>query len=149
MKKLLMFLAILALAGSARAGNPYTGNADAPDPAETIVFDVFDSTNGVPATGIKPAYHYVARDIAVDSWQLVADSSGSVSISIVSGEFSAFPPTTFVAGSTATLTALQSTSGTTAAWGTTTFRKGLWLAPNVISVGTLKRAHLVLIGHRL
>lgn len=153
LKKIAVPFLFLSLFGVAHADrNPYTGGYDTSDPAYNIVFDVYESSLTIPSTGEKNAFMVRAPyNMVVDSWQIVADSSGSVSVSIEKDSFANFPPSgagDIIVGSTCTLTALQSTSGTTAAWGSNVINQGDWMIPRIISIGTIKRFELMLIGRR-
>ncbi len=140
----------LSLLGLASLGHT-TNVPDMEDPTVTLCLEVFNSSDTVPATGVKKVYRKVPYNFTVRSWELTADQSGSAAVGVIMDSPANFPPTSadnIVSSSTPSATTVLYSSGTTASWGTTSIPQGYYLDLNEVSITSWTRYQLCLIGTR-
>lgn len=105
-----------------------------------------DGGGAVITTGLK-GYLRIPYNCTINSWDLVADQSGSCVIDVWKDTYANYPPVvgdTITAAAKPTLSSvIKNTSSTLTGW-TTTLAEGDYLGFNVDSVATITRAHLIL-----
>lgn len=115
-----------------------------------IQFLMGNGSSVVPTGAIVGGYHYVEVPYAcqIESWSLLADATGSITVNLLKSTYAGFPPTSPLAGlGQPKMTNLRKTSGTPT--GTVTLAIQDLLLVEVVSSATVKIADLSLRGRKL
>lgn len=110
------------------------------DAHDTIQF-IIDGGSSAITTGVKGDIR-VPFDCVVQSWEIVADASGSIVVDIWMDTYANFPPTigdTITGSEKPTLSSAVKNQDLTLSTFTTTLTRGKWLRYNVDSATTVTR----------
>ena len=149
MKKLILSVfAVLALAAVTHAApSGYTFASDF-DPSVQLCWDVFNSSDTVPAAAQKKIYQRAPVGFTAKSWTMTADQSGSAAVAIWKDTLANFPPTSadLITTSTPSATSVLWSSGTTSGWSTSSIKQGDVLDLNIVSIASWTRFQLCILG---